>query len=91
MNIYAKCLNKMFANGAIFQGLTAAILVILEIENRRILVQGQSGQKLCKTPSQQKKSGSVVCDCHSSDGGKPKTGVSWSRLVWAENKTLSPK
>jgi hypothetical protein len=53
--------------------LTSIILATWEAESRRILIQGQARQKVCKTPSQQKKLLSVMAhNCHSSYSRKPK-------------------
>jgi hypothetical protein len=48
----------------------AFITGIWEAEIRRIMVPGQPRQKVCKTPSQQKKAAHGARTCHTSYGGK---------------------
>uniref|UniRef100_A0A8C0VUJ5 Uncharacterized protein n=1 Tax=Castor canadensis TaxID=51338 RepID=A0A8C0VUJ5_CASCN len=48
------------------------------------------GKKVCKSPSQQKKS-RVPPACHSSNNGKHKIGGSWSKPAWVKRETLCPK
>jgi hypothetical protein len=50
------------------------ILATWKAEIRMIVVLGQTGQKVCKTPSQHKKSWLWWWACHPSNGGKLKIG-----------------
>jgi hypothetical protein len=54
--------------------------------------QASQGKKDCKNPHfNDQKLGMVAHTCHSSYGGKCKTGGSWSRLAWAKVRPYLPE
>jgi hypothetical protein len=76
--------KNSFQPGVVAHIYDLAIPVIWEIEMGKIVVRGQTGQKVQETPiSNNKKLGVVVYACHPSSGRKYKTEGLWSKPAQA--------
>jgi hypothetical protein len=71
-------LHKIPSQSIIWSGWYVPFIPTMpEAEIRRTTVQASTGKKVCKTPSQWKKMGLMVCAYYPSDGRKPKIGGLW--------------